>query len=227
MITIICGEDTTTARQYLVDQIEKARSSGAEIRRVSPKELEEEIRDGGTAATLFHQMVIYQTSGLLGYLAKKRQKKQQLEVFSADQSISILDWEGGKSAYTLGLKKEPFLKEFRPSADIFSLLDAIVPGNRRRFVSLLGKILTYQEPIFVYTMLHRRVRSLIVLNVDPAAEKLHPFQKRQMEAQAKKWPMSELLRLYEGLFRIDQTLKTNGSSLSVRQSLEILACFYV
>lgn len=227
MLTVICGEDTVQARQYLQEQVTAARKKGAEVRVGSPRDLEAAIKDGTVSSGLFSSLIVFQTNGLVGHLAKKRQKKPQLAAYAADTSITILDWEGGKSAYTLGLQKESYVKEFRPSADIFQLLGLIQPGKKVAFVQSLRQLIDHQDPVFVYTMIHRRVRSLIVLGHDPSAEKLHPFQKKQMISQAQQWDQKKLIGLYEGLCRIDRSLKTNASPLSIPQSLEILACFYV
>lgn len=227
MLQIIAGEDTITARQYLSKLRSKYQASNAQIISVTPRELEEAIKGGTTTQTLFADHLIYQTSGLVGHFAKKRKKKVELDALHADSSVSVIDWEGGKSGYSLGLQKVPYLKEFAPSETIFTLLNTLKPQKRTAFVHQLQAVTQTQDPIFVFTMIHRHVRDLIVLKHDQSAVKLHPFRKKQMISQAAQWETLKLIKLYEGLAKIDVSVKTSNSPFSITQSLEILACYYV
>ncbi|MFW5703369.1 MAG: hypothetical protein ACOCXQ_00870 [Patescibacteria group bacterium] len=226
MIRIICGEDTIQARKYLQQLKDTYRSKHASIQHVTPKELEE-VEKGSATQTLFEDKIIYITEGLIPHLAKKRKKKEELARLELEDSIFVIDWEGGKSLYTLGIQSSSITKEFKPDTSIFDFLDACLPQNKERFLTMLQKLVATQDEVFIYTLLHRHVRSLIVLKSDPTAVRLSPWQKKKMQGQADRWDISKLLRLYEGLTRIDLAVKTNASPYSISQSIEILACFYL
>lgn len=227
MFTLVCGEDSVASWSALIEKKKKLTEKHIEVSEVAPRELEDAIRDGG-AVSLFSQQIAYVTTGLVSYL--KRKKVKPAEYFSQlykNQEIIVLDWENGKSLYEMGLRKEVYIEEYKPSADIFTLLDLCIPGKRKEFLQYLNKVLSLQEEVFVYTMLHRHVRSLLVAATNPTKVAGAPFMVSRIKNQARKWETEKLIKLYEGLTRIDISRKTNASPYTVGQSLEILACYYL
>lgn len=227
MFTLFCGEDSVSSWSALVAKKKKLKEDHIEITEIAPRELEESLKDGGTVS-LFSSQIAYSTTGLVSYL--KRKKIKPAEYFGqlhTNKDTIVLNWENGKSLYEMGLKKAPYIEEHKPSADIFSLLDLCVPGKRKEFLSYLDKVIQLQEEIFVYTMLHRHVRSLLIAATNPAKVSGAPFMVSRIKSQARKWDQERLLKFYEGLIRIDISRKTNGSPYSIGQSIEILACYYL
>lgn len=227
MFTLVCGEDSVASWNALMQKKKNLTDQHIEVSDIAPRDLEDAIKDGG-AVSLFATQIAYITTGLVSYL--KRKKSKPSDYFSQlqkNKEVIVIDWENGKSLYELGLRKESYTEEYKPSADIFSLLDFCVPGKRKDFVDHLHKVLTLQEEVFVYTMLHKHVRSLLVASTNPTKVAGAPFMVSRIKSQARKWDTPKLIKMYEGLARIDISRKTNASPYSIGQSLEILACYYL
>src|SRR3989339_49829 len=115
MITIICGEDTISSRNYFIS-------------------------------------------------LKKKNKKivDDLQRIAAMKDVELVDWEE-VSGWELKLKKIGQIKEFKPNQTIFKLLDLLYPGNKVLFLSLLNKLSQELDENFIFIMLIRYVRNLIVI----------------------------------------------------------------
>jgi DNA polymerase III delta subunit len=227
MLLVVAGEDSIQSREYIAQLKKKYYQQHASVFEVSPKQLDEAKKDMVTR-TLFTDKIIYFTQGLIGHIAKQKKKKtEELKKLHDDDGLVVVDWEDGKSLYSLGLKAAPYLKEFKPDASIFDLLDCCVPGNKQRFIKLLNKVMETQDPVFVFTLLQRHVKSLLVLKHNPEQWKGSPWQKTKMSRQAARWDETKLLKVYEGMTRIDVTLKTNSTPYDLRASLEIIAAILI
>lgn len=227
MLLVVAGEDSIHSREYIAQLKKKYHQQHASVYEVTPKQLDEAKKDMVTQ-TLFTDKIIYFTEGLIGYITKQKKKKaEELKKLHEDETLMVVDWENGKSLYTLGLKSAPYLKEFKPDASIFDLLDSCVPGNKQRFMKLLNSVMETQDPVFVFTLLHRHLKSLLVLKYNPGQWKGSPWQKTKMSGQAARWDDKKLLKCYEGMARIDVALKTNGSPYNIRASLEIIAVLLI
>lgn len=227
MLTIVCGEDTIKARNYLSEQTGAFSSKGHRIETVSPAELYERIRSD-QSISLFGEPIIYSTSGLVSYLARRSKKKtEELNHLHTNTAITVLDWESGKSSYELGLKKIPYVKEFKPDSSIFTLQEQFVPQAKDRFLTTLSRLVMTQPEQLIYTLLIRHVRLLVWATYSPATCTAAPWQKTKIMAQSQKWQPEKLLASYEALCRIDETIKTNSTPYTIHRSIEIVACYYL
>lgn len=227
MLLVVAGEDSIQSREYIAQLKKKYHQQHASVYEISPKQLDEAKKDMVTQ-TLFTDKIIYFTEGLIGHIAKQKKKKaEELKKIHENDALLVVDWENGKSLYSLGLKAAPYLKEFKPDASIFDLLDSCFPGNKQRFIKLLNEVMETQDPVFVFTLLHRHAKSLLVLKHNPGQWKGSPWQKTKMTGQASRWDDKKLLKLYDGMTRIDLALKTNSTPYSIRASLEIIAAVLI
>ncbi len=231
MLTIICGEDIAASRTKFQTLKQQYRTKGYAIQQVSASELPEILKSNEGVTDLFGQESVYAVENISS-LYKGRGKtefKTAVNELSNHASLHVLAWENGKSAYELSTLKKitTSFHESAPQQSIFQLLDATVPGNCNGFVQTLKTIHETQDIMFIYTLLWRHTRKLILASEGIFDKKTAPWQKGKLQAQAKRWSKDNLARFYEGLAKIDLGMKTSSSTFDVRESIEILACYYL
>lgn len=227
MFLLVCGENSPASRDYIADLKNTYRKKGYDIREVAPRDLDE-IRKSDAFSTLFQEKIIYITQGLLPYLSRQKKKIAiEIEALQKDNQIELIDWEADKSLYDLKLKPASYIKEFKVDATIFQLQDAYYPGNKEAFLKLLHTLALTQDQGFLYTMLHRHARLIMLFRMGVEPPGVSPWQKSKVALQAKKWQPQNAQSFYEGLTRIDAAMKTSSSPFSILESIEILACYYM
>ncbi len=231
MLTVICGEDQETARKYLLSIKDTFKNKGYSLMDVLLADLSEVYKNSSGVVDLFVQKTAYFVDRLSKQY-KGRAKtpfKKVVEELSKDKNIHLVDWEGGKSAYELSsLKKLAYsFAEYKPGKNVFQLLDACYPGNLKSFLSTLDIVLGTQDQTFVYTLLTRHIKKLIMAQDGHFDSRTAPWQRGKLQYQAKMWKMKSLVNFYEGLIRIDVSTKSGNSTFDIRESIEILACYYL
>lgn len=227
MIQIVCGEDSASARAH-VSQLQKYYTEKSYlVHEIEPKEIFDIQKEGEYSAGLFQEKQVFIVRNLSQYLSRSRKWSSTVKELSLHKDIYVIDWEDGKSTYELGLKDKKIIKEFKLSSTVFTFLDSCIPGNTTQYISHLHTVLQTQEDMFLYLMLCRHIRSLILARYNSFAERIAPWQKMKLTALAKKWDEKSLLRFYRGLIKIDQTTKTGTSPYTIRQALEMLGAYYL
>lgn len=233
MITIFCGEDTVTARTAYTQAIDKLKTADTEIVSLQPSSVLEINKGLADNMSLFSSQKIFCVENLEKYSFKKSTKAKKdamyetLFALSTDKSILLVDFEDGKQGRQLKLKDLAKVYESKPSTSIFKLLDDCIPGNKLQFIKSLRTVCETQEEMFVFVMLFRHVRLLLVTIHDGPSAMLPPWQKYKIIGQAKKWEKTTLTNFYEGLIKIEISSKTSSNPYGIAKSLEILACHYL
>jgi hypothetical protein len=227
MFLLVCGEDSAKSRAYIATLKDSYRKEHASVREIPAKELDDALKSD-QVSTLFGESIVYVTQGLFGYWAKhKRKIAPETDALHARSDITVVNWEDGRSLYEMKLKPAPYIKEFKADKSVFDFQEALVPGNKTRFVEMLERLSETQDPFFLFTMVHRHARTLLLLNTAQPAGNMHPYVKQKATMQAKKWETRRLVKFYEGLTKIDRSLKSSGTPFDIHRSLEILACYYL
>lgn len=232
MLTIICGEDEVEARLKFKNFTSKFKNEGNILLNVALNNLEDVLKDeNGGVADLFGNTAIFLTE----YLSKKykgREKttfKDKIVNIAKNNNVHLIDWEGGKSAYDLSSLKKistTFL-ESKPTKNIFDLLDSCYPKNLKNFLEIFDKVAETQEEIFIYTLLWRHMKNVILAKLNYQALKLAPFQKVKIANLANKWDEKNLLNFYEKLLNIDISTKLSTNPYSYNNSVKLLVCYYL
>ena len=231
MLTVIAGEDSSASRAKFFEMKKNYEAKEYTIQEIAPSFIVQMVKDAGGVVDLFGREQIYTVSNLSS-VYKGRVKTPQKEAIIAiakDARIHLLDWEDGKSAYDLTSFKKvvtSFL-EHKPARSIFDLLESIYPGNRRSFFALLNLVLETQAVEFVYNLMWKHVRKLLIATEGYVDPKTHPWQKGKILSQAKRWNQPELVKLYEALARIDLSQKTGATPYNLRESLELVMWYHV
>ena len=227
MLTIICGEDTIASRNYFVSLKKDFLTKGFDIRDIKFEEIKEIPRWLAESPTLFFQKKVFFSENLNKKIKKDNKSMlAELQMVNQMSNADLIDWEG-VSVRELKFSKLGKIKEFKPDQSIFKLLDALYPGNRSDFIKLLGRLTQDLDENFVFIMLTRYVRNLILLKEGVNPPTLQTWQVRKLQFQAKQWKIENLVNFYEALFKIEIGLKTGSNPFSIKKSLDILACHFL
>lgn len=229
MLTVICGEDITPSRQHFSSLKEYYEKKNFEVKHIVPSELEEIYKNSEGVISLFGQHSAYFVDKLSTFISRKKKStfETMFKELVVNKDIHIIDWEE-KSAYELtSIKKlASEFKEFKPEKSIFQLMDTCYPGNLKGFLKSVETVNQTQDDLFIFAMLCKHIRGLILAK-ENALGTMSPWQKKHILTQAKMWNMDTLIGFYEGLAKIDMSLKTSGTPFTVKKSLDILACYYL
>lgn len=227
MLTIICGEDTISSRNYFISLKKNYSGKGFEIRDIKFNEIVEITRWLADSPSLFFQKKIFFTERLNKYIKKENQKlTADLQKIEKMKDVELIDWEE-MSRWELKLKKIGYVKEFKPNETIFKLLESLYPSNRVSFVSLLDKLAQDLDENFIFIMLVRYVRNLIIIKEGEIPPRMQSWQTYKLKTQARHWKIENLVNFYEALFKIEVGLKTSSNPFSIKESLDILACHFL
>lgn len=231
MLTIICGEDVAASREKLRVLKQDYRTKGFLVQDVQIAELPEILKSNEGVTDLFGQESVYVVENLSSrYKGRgKSDFKTAVENLSKHKTLHIIDWENGRSAYELTTLKKLTTQfyESKPQQSIFSLLEIAIPGSVKPFISTLRGVHETQDSMFIYTLLWRHIRKLILAAEGIYDKKTAPWQRGKLQAQANRWQKDKLVSFYEGLAKIDFGMKTSSSTFDIRESIEILACYYL
>ncbi|MFA6532666.1 MAG: hypothetical protein WCT22_01555 [Patescibacteria group bacterium] len=229
MLTIICGEDSIASRNYFTDQQKLLKEKDFEIVNVDYHQVLELDETGDSETSLFASKRAYFTQGLNKKVFKKMsdRNEKKIKAIINSKDVQVYDWEEETSARDLKSIKGIIIKEFKPDKNIFKLLDSCYPGNLKTFIDTLNTLSESTEDIFIFIMLARHMRNILITKTGEKIPKLMSWQIGKLANQAKYWELQNLINFYQGLHRIDVNSKTNGTPFSVKKSLDILACYYL
>lgn len=228
MITIICGEDFVSSRNYF-SQLRLNILPNQIV--LNFNKLTEFLNhyENNASSNLFQQKSIYFLENINKQINLKTQQKliPKIEAIHQDKETVVYIWEENVSSREIKLKKNAIIKEFKPSQTIFKLINACYPGNKLGFLLTLNSLKTSLDEYFIFIMLIRHLRKLILVKDKVYGERLASWQKAQLDSQANKWSKDSLLKFYDSFFRIDQTTKTGTNPLGIIKSIEVAACVFL
>jgi len=228
MIIIICGEDFVSSRNYftqirsniLPDQIALNFNKLTEFL---------DYHENNASSNLFQQKSIYFLENINKQINLKTQKQliPKIEAIHQDKETIVYIWEENVSAREIKLKKSAVIKEFKPSQTIFKLINACYPGNKLVFLSTLNSLKANLDEYFIFIMLIRHLRKLILAKDKVYGERMLPWQQQQLDSQAIKWSKESLLKFYDSFYRVDLTTKTGTNPLGIIKSIEVASCIFL
>ncbi|MBI2051242.1 hypothetical protein HYT33_00600 [Candidatus Roizmanbacteria bacterium] len=228
MITIICGEDVVSSRNYFRDMVKKYQEKNFAIQKIHAEQLGEITTEEAESPSLFGQKKIYIVENLSkeaakggSFLTKFLSKIQHLK------EKELIDWEDGTAKRDLKFGAIGTIKEFKPQKNIFQLLESCYPSNLTVFLSLLTGISTAQNIGFVYIMLARHMRNVLLTKLGAKSARLQAWQVQKLKKQAVYWEKESLISFYDKLLSLDISQKTGKSVYALKSSLELLACYYL
>ena len=226
MLTIVCGEDTISSRKHFQNLKAEYKSKGFEIK-ILPDVRLETIREQLTeTSSLFTSQRVFFSENLVKQLKLKRNKAslEELDKIIKIKDIAWYDWET-YTAREITNPKSAQIKEFKASTSIFKLLDECYPGNLKQFLGDMTQVLQSEEDGFIYAMLCKHIRTLILAKSNSLPPSTPPSQRGKLKSQAALWTLDKLISFYDGLARIDISVKTSANPYGIKKSLDIMACY--
>jgi len=229
MLTIICGEDSTTSFNYYSSLKKNYLDKSYEILDVSSSDLENITSWLGQSQSLFSQKKIFFTQNINKRLSRKLNLKinKVVEKLIKDKSVEVVDWEEEIPSRELKFPKATVVKEFKPAQNIFKLQDSLYPGNLKNFIYALNQLAETVDENIIFYMLVKHIRNLLTVKSGQSISRLQPWQLAKLSKQTKNWEEKKLLGFYQGLHRIDISTKTSSNPFSLKKSLDILACYFL
>jgi DNA polymerase III delta subunit len=223
-IFVYSGNDIVSSRKGFIAHQETLKSQGLEVAQVLGKDLTaEKLKMLSSPTTLFGQKRALAIEELLGGRKSKEQEKVIEEISSVESPIVI--WEGKDFSRADQAKfPRPFIfKNFKLPEQMFKFLGSIEPGKKKENVIGLRTTLESVEPGFLFLMLVRQAR-MLVLAKDGALGRMPPWQQARIKKQAACFELNDLKKLYRQLLKIDYQQKTSSLPFDLSQMLELLMC---
>jgi len=231
MLTVIAGEDSITSRSKLQSLKKTFGEKGYAITDTTVSNLEEILKDSSGVRDLFGKQSVYFVEGI-SQKYKGREKtpfKETVQHIANEKGIHVIDWENGKSAYELsGLKRiATTFDEYKPGKNVFQLLEVCTPGNLKIFIDTFAIVSKTQDITFIYALLWKHVRKLIQAKNNTLESSIPSWQAQKLSFQADRWDTKTLVSFYEKLAGIDVSIKTNQTTYDLKESIELLVCYYL
>ncbi|MCL5090829.1 MAG: hypothetical protein M1514_02345 [Patescibacteria group bacterium] len=223
-ILIYSGDDLVSSRRAFMEQLEAWQKQGLEVIKLSGKEISEESLEllSGPTSLFGNQRAIAIESLLSG--AKSKEKENSIKLL-ATRSLgeAVVIWENKEFSKADQLKypKNFVFRNFKLPAVMFTFLEGLAPGKTKNNIGLLHQALTLVEPGYLFLMLVRQIRMLILAKDPKDVLKIAPWQKGKLLSQAKLFKIENLISLYQELSEIDYQEKTSGSPFPLGNLLEL------
>ena len=229
MLTIICGEDSITSRNYYSSLKKNYQDKDFQVIEIPSSELENIPSWMGESRSLFKENKVFFTVNVNKRVSRKLNLKinKVVDQIIKDKTIEVVDWEEEISSRSLKFPKGVTVKEFKPSQNIFKLQDVLYPGNLKSFLSILNQLTETVDENFVFIMLIRHLKNLLLVKTGQSNSKLQSWQIAKLRNQASKWRQDKLINFYDAFHKIDVSQKTSTNPYSLKKSLDILSCYYL
>lgn len=227
MITVICGEDNSSSRLYFAGEIANFKSKGFEVKSIVSEELKF-LESGYIDKTLFGSKTIYINENIhKAFSHNKNVLNTLLNTLSKNKDLIILIWEDSISKRDLGVTAAVTFKEFRPDKNIFKLIESCYPSNLKAFINTMNEIRTKTNDFFVFIMLSRHIKKLILYQHGIKPPNLQTWQEIKLSNQEKYWKSDLIIDYYDKLISIDYLIKTGKSPYKIFDYIETLSTYYL
>ena len=226
MITIVCGEDSAASRTYFSEKINEFKLKGIELVNIAPDDLIG-LLHGYADRTLFGSTTVYTLQNLYKAFARKRKDLNNVLDQLSTKDLTIIIWEDGISKRDMGITAKIYIKEFRPEKNIFKLLESCYPNNLKEFVYTLQKVRNKTNDFFVFIMLTRHIKKLLLYQLGVKPSNLASWQEAKLYNQLKTWPNDKLLDFYDKLILFDVLTKKGRTPYSIFSYIETLSAYYI
>lgn len=223
-IFVFSGNDIVSSRKAFLEHLEGLERDSFEVERINGKDLTSEFLELlSSPVSLFgEKKALIIENFLAGAKSKEKDKIIRRIVSLLDCSIVIWESKDISKAEQLKYPKNFIFKNFKLPASLFIFLDQLLPNNSIGNLKYLTIALETVDPNFLFLMLIRQIRLLILAKDSNDLLKLAPWQKSKLQKQAKGFSEEKLIQIYQKLLEIDFNQKTSNSPFSLEHELELL-----
>lgn len=222
-IFIYCGDDIVSSRKAFLAHIDLFAKEGLEIVRVAGKELTlESLEMLSAPVSLFGDKRALAIEGLLA--GQKSKDKDKLINIVSLLHCSIVIWENKdfSKADQLKYPKNFVFKNFKLPEVLFNFLDSLSPGNTGANLKYLHQVLESVEAAYLFLMLIRQVRLLIMAKDEKTMPNMAPWIRGKLLKQARPFDPEKLTALYKKMLELDYRQKTSNMPFALGKMLEML-----
>lgn len=218
---ILHGENNLASSKKLVEIAQQQTNLGNKVISLDSNNLKlENLRQELQPADLFGNSNFICLSGLLSGTKKKSQEK--IIQFLKTQNYQNLLLYETKSIHASTLKqfKGAVVENFKIEVDIFRFLEKVDPRQKENLITSFQDLLVKKtEPEFIFAMLVRQIRQLIIAKTTPSHLKAPPFAINKLKQQASYFTLNKLLDMHADLYHIDLSIKTGKTQLDLKTLL--------
>lgn len=222
-VIIFGGDDLVSSRKAFLEYLESLKKDDFVVERATGKNLTGESLELLTSPTsLFGEKKALAIENLLSG-PKGKEKDKIIEIVSL-LHCPIVVWENKEFSKT-EQQKFPLnfvFRNFKLPSCVFSFLEKLAPGKSGNNLENLLLALEVSEAGFLFLMLVRQIRLLILAKDLALSPKTPSWQKGKLENQAKDFSMEQLTALYQKLLEIDFQQKTSATPFPLEHQLELL-----
>ena len=224
MLTIIHGDDVSASRKILFD--DKNREQDVEVIRFEGDNLRfADLSASVDSISLFGKKRLVIIENILSGQVTKEKELLFAYLAKLETSDRIIIWEGQEIGKTLLHKHFPKAEIIlsQPPALIFKFLDSIRTKSSPHLLLVFREILKNQEAEFVFVMILRQFRYLLVakdLGINGMSS-LSPWQSRKFIQQSRFFTMEQLVSSYRNLLAIEHKIKTGNIPFTLSELIDI------
>ena len=126
MLILVCGEDIVESRKYYLQSIESYKKQGYVARHIGISEIQNVLSEQAGSLSLFGQQSVYTIDNLNRKIGRSKDILSVISDISKNLSVVLVVWEEGLSQRDIKIAQFASVKEFKPSSNIFHLLEAII-----------------------------------------------------------------------------------------------------
>lgn len=221
-IIVYTGEDIISSRKAFLEYLESLKNEDYEVVRINGKDASEETLILHSAAySLFGQKKLLAIDNLLS--GKKFKENEKILKTLSSLECEVVIWENKDFSKSDTLKYPNFVfHNFKLPEVLYKFLDNLSPGETGSNLMFFRKAVENTDPNFLFLMLVRQIRLLILSSDKKDLLKLAPWQKGKLQKQAKLFTLEKLKEINQKLLQIDFREKTSQTPFSLEQQLELL-----
>lgn len=224
MFTLIHGEDITSSRKALTE-IKEKNDTTEKIIFDGTKITLSDFVSAADSLSIFNQGRLIIIENFLSGILSKEKEEMLKYMQNTDISAQIIFWEQKEVSKTI-------IKKYFPKASvilcpvpvyIFKFLDSIGERPLPEVLSMYNSLAKQQEAEFVYSMLIRQWRNLLIANDlgQIGFSGMSSWQSGKFIRQAKYFDLQKLISSYRILLSLDQKVKSGQTSYNLNQLLDI------
>lgn len=228
MLTIVCGEDQISSRNYYQKLRSGHISRGHEVVDISKQNFDQLSRVILEKPSLFANQQAFFSEHLVKHIKKHKSKSllEEIDRLISDKTITWIDWES-YSGREITNPKKANIQDFKLPLSIFNFLESIYPSNLENVSLQLKKLSETLDEGFIFTMTCRHIRQMIICTTQNGINVIPPWQYRKLKEQAVLWDTQKLVSFYSGLARLDSSIKTSSNAFGILKSLEVLLLYFI
>lgn len=175
-----------------------------------------------TSNSLFAESRTVVIENLFSRLKSKEQDTilTWLKDYSGDAHLILWEKKSIGKVLQRNLPLKITVKEFKPPMLVFKLVEALTPTEKPAALKLLAEVLATEAPEFLFTMIVRQVRLMILIQGGETIAGA-PWMVGKLKKQASAFEPENLLNAYNSLYNIDKQIKTGVTVMPLAWHLEM------